>query len=394
MGGWWPLNLAAGLRQALGSPGAHAIRQLLAVTLAPGESGAVFTRADAEPCLLAAFPADEPFRRRSVHRLASEVFEAPGCPGRAAPPAWATAIEADGEVHAVLVLLAADGGEVSDESRERAGVLAPALGLVAELAAVRSRARDAEAHVAHARQERLQLTAHLARAERQARVGRLAGSLAHEIRNPLTVIGTTVQYLRDRLPPEHEHRVLLDAADRKVREMDESLETVLSLTRPLDLRPQAVDVGRLVADVARFLEGQAGRQGVVIALEAEAGPIPAMLDRGLVERALLNLGLNALDAMPGGGRLTFAARTASEGGTVLLSVADTGLGAALAEPGTAFEVAYASKRRGAGLGLAVTRRIVEEHGGAIEATSEAGRGTTILVTLPTAGDPRPETARG
>jgi signal transduction histidine kinase len=389
--GWWPLNLAAGLRQALGSPGAHAIRQILAVTLAPGESGGVFTRAEAEPCLLAAFPADEPFRRLRVRRLVREVFEAPGCAGHAAPSAWATPIEADGEVRAVLVLLAADGGDVSDESRERAAVLAPALGLVVELAAVRSRAREAEAHLAHARQERLRLTARLARAEPQARVGRLAGALAHDIRNPLTVIGTTVQYLRDRLPLEHEHRVLLDAADRKVREMDESLETVLSLTRPLDLRPQAVDVGRLLADVAHFLGGQAERQGVVIAVEAEAGPIPAMLDRGLVERAVLNLGLNALDAMPGGGRLTFAARTASEGGTVLLSVADTGLGAAVAEPGAAFELAYASKRRGAGLGLAVTLRIVEEHGGAIEATSEAGRGTTILVTLPTAGDPRPET---
>jgi signal transduction histidine kinase len=384
--GWWPPNLAAGLRQALGSPGAHTIRQLLAVSLAPGESGAVFTRAEAELRLLAAFPADEPFHRRSVRRLAGEVFEASGCPGRAAPPAWATAIEADGEVRAVLVLLAANGGAVSDESRERAAVLAPALGLVAELAAVRARARDTEAHLAHARQDRVQLATRLARAERQARIGRLAGTLAHEIRNPLTVIGTTVQYLRDRLPPGHEHRVLLDAADRKVREMDESLEAVLSLSRPLDLRPEAVDVAGLLADVARFLEGQAGRQGVVIAVEAQGGLAPAMLDRGLMERALLNLGLNGLDAMPSGGRLTLGARPVPGDGTVRLSVADTGLGAADAEPGAAFELAYASKRRGAGLGLAVARRIVEEHGGAIEATSEAGRGTTILVTLPPAGE--------
>jgi signal transduction histidine kinase len=384
------MDLAAGLRQALGSPGAHTIRQLLAVALAPGESGAVFTRAGTELCLLASFPSDEPFRRRSVRRLAGEVFEERGWPGRAAPPAWATAIETDGEVRAVLVLLAADGGEVSDQSRERAAVVAPALGLVAELTALRSRARDTEAHLAHVRQDRVQLAARLARAERQARVGRLAGALAHEIRNPLTVIGTTVQYLRDRLPPEHEHRALLDAADRKVREMDESLETVLSFTRPLDLRPQAVDVGGLIADVARFLEGQAGRQGVVIALEAQAGLAPATLDREHMERALLNLGLNALDSMPSGGRLTFAARTMPGAGTLRLSVADTRMGAADAEPDAAFEVAYASNRRGAGLGLAVTRRIVEEHGGAIEATSEAGRGTTILVTLPPAG----ETAHG
>jgi two-component system sensor histidine kinase HydH len=270
-------------------------------------------------------------------------------------------------------------------------VLAPALGLVAELAALRTRARDAEAHLAHARQSRLQLTARLERAERQAMVGRLAGTLAHEIRNPLTVIGTTVQYLRDRLPPEHEHRVLLDAADRKVREMDESLEAVLGLTRPLDLRSQPVDVGALLAGVAGVLQGKAGRQGVVVTSEAEAGLV-SVLDPRLVERALLNLGLNALDAMPSGGRLAFAARAVPERGILLLSVTDTGLGAGDVEPDAAFEVAYASKRRGAGLGLAITRRIVEEHGGTIEATSEPGRGTTILVALPPA-DARPESSR-
>jgi two-component system sensor histidine kinase HydH len=304
------------------------------------------------------------------------------------------AIEGDGEVRAVLVLLARDGGEVSDESRQRAAVLAPALGLVAELAAARARARDAEDRVARARQDRARLAARLARTERQATVGRLAGALAHEIRNPLTVIGTTVQYLRDRLPAGHEHRVLLDAADRKVREMDEALEAVLSLTRPLDLRPEPVDVAGLLAEVGGFVEGRARRQGVVVAIEADAGLAPAVLDRRLMERALLTLGLNALDAMPSGGRLTFGARMVPGRGTLRLSVADTGEGAADTEPGAAFEFACASKRRGAGLGLALTRRIVEEHGGAIEATGEAGRGTTIVVMLPLAGGGRPEAGDG
>jgi two-component system sensor histidine kinase HydH len=188
--------------------------------------------------------------------------------------------------------------------------------------------------------------------------------------------------------------VLLDAADRKVRELDESLETVLSLTRPLDLRLEPVDAGALLADVAGFLEGRAGRQGVVVTIEAESGLASAMLDRRLTERALLGLGLNALDAMPSGGRLTFAARTIAERGTLRLSVADTGAGAGDVEPGMAFELAYASKRRGAGLDLAVTRRIVEEHGGVLEALSQPGRGTTIVVTLPSGGASRPEAGHG
>jgi signal transduction histidine kinase len=176
--------------------------------------------------------------------------------------------------------------------------------------------------------------------------------------------------------------------------MDEALEAVLSLTRPLDLRPEPVDVGGLLAEVGGFVEGRARRQGVVVAIEADAGLAPAVLDRRLMERALLTLGLNALDAMPSGGRLTFGARMVPGRGTLRLSVADTGEGAADTEPGAAFEFACASKRRGAGLGLALTRRIVEEHGGAIEATGEAGRGTTIVVMLPLAGGPRPEAGDG
>jgi signal transduction histidine kinase len=729
---WWPQDLAAGLRQALGSPGVPAIRDLLAATLAPGESGAVFTHAGAEPRVLAAFPADEPFQRSWVRRLAGEVFQASGRerdsgpatdepavrPSREGPSAWATAIAAGGEVRAVLVLLAPDGADVSEESRERAAVLAPVLGLIGEVAAARARAGDAEGQVAQARQmlrltkpgrdvheisqaildfgvrlveadsaalwlrlrwrldlelhaargplgrrgarrrlaaadvaplmgtaplscppfpltlprdllrddavqaavlvpihhddelvgllaagrldgardfggddserlvelaelatvlivnvclreevqersrqsrasrriakavaaslsldevfrvalrelrrtaafdaaalvmldeagdrgevlvaevgkpprriawvpewrdsaaglairtrraaitpafgaanrpappflqdlpgvratvtvplpaarepigaltlasrtrgrfrrrdvrrlrpiaeqlalavrqarlvraatagreDRLRLQGRLARAERQATVGRLAGALAHEIRNPLTVIGTTVQYLRDRLPAEHEHRVLLEAADRKVREMDESLEVVLSLARPLDLQPRPVDVGGLLTDVAGFVRARAGRQGVDLAIEAEAGLAPVMVDRRLMERALLNLGLNALDAMPSGGRLTFAARTVPESGIVLLTVADTGAATGDADPNAVFELSYASKRRGATLGLAITRRIVEEHGGAIEATSVPGRGTTIVVALSAAATPRPEGGHG
>jgi signal transduction histidine kinase len=86
--------------------------------------------------------------------------------------------------------------------------------------------------------------------------------------------------------------------------------------------------------------------------------------------------------MPAGGRLAFAARTAPESGSVLLTVADTGAGIEGPELGAIFEPYFTTKRGGTGLGLALTRRIVEEHGGAIEATSEPGRGTTFVLALP------------
>jgi signal transduction histidine kinase len=98
--------------------------------------------------------------------------------------------------------------------------------------------------------------------------------------------------------------------------------------------------------------------------------------------------------MPGGGRLAFTARLAPERGNLVMTVADTGTGIPDADPGAVFEPSYPTKRRGgSGLGLALARRIVEEHGGAIEATSEAGRGTTFVIVLPP-GTASPEPADG
>ncbi len=233
-------------------------------------------------------------------------------------------------------------------------------------------------------EERLRLEVRLARAERYATIGRLAAALAHEIRNPLTVIGTTVQYLRDRLPVGDEQRALLDAADRKVRDMDESLEGLLSFSRPLELRPQPARIEPILEAVAAFVRVRARQRSVEVRVEAEPGLPGLMLDARLLEQALLNLALNALDAMPHGGRLTFGATPAPRSGNVAVTVADTGTGIEGSHLGVIFEPYYTTKRRGTGLGLAITRRIIEEHGGAIEAASEPGRGTTFMVLLPAA----------
>jgi signal transduction histidine kinase len=216
----------------------------------------------------------------------------------------------------------------------------------------------------------------------QAEIGRLAAALAHEIRNPLTVIGTTIQYLRDRDVLDEVHRPLLEAADLKVRAMSEAVEEMVTLARPLDLRLESSAVEPLLLEVAEFVQGRAAERGVEVRVEPAPGVPAAMVDRRQLGQALLHLAVNALETMPDGGELRLGARPVEGGRHVALSVADTGGGMEAVELAGIFEPFDMRRRRGSGIQLALTRRIVEAHGGDIEASSEPGRGTTFTLTVP------------
>jgi signal transduction histidine kinase len=220
--------------------------------------------------------------------------------------------------------------------------------------------------------------------EPQAEIWRLAGALVHQIRNPLTVIGTTVQYLRDQRLLSEEHRPLLEAAEAKVREMDEALEGLLTLSRPLALRQEPTAVEALLSEVAEFIQTRAAMHSVEVRVDAAAGTPEAMIDRRYLGQALLTLALGALEAMPGGGRLVLAARPAADTGQVLLSVADTGDGLDGRDPAALLGPSDGGELRGARLGLAITRRLVEAHGGTLEASRDAAGGATYILSLPAA----------
>jgi len=212
-------------------------------------------------------------------------------------------------------------------------------------------------------------------------IGRLAEVLAHEIRNPLTVIGTTIQYLRNRRLVADEYVPLLDAAVRKAREVDESLDSLLSLSRPIELRLEPASIAALLGEVAEFIRVRASEHAVDVTVEAES-ELTALLDRRFLGQALLNLALNAIDAMRGGGHLAFVARRSWESRAVVITVTDTGGGIDQDKLEVIFDPYFTTKLHGTGLGLAITRRIIEEHGGSIRVVSERGRGTAFTVTLP------------
>jgi PAS domain S-box-containing protein len=233
--------------------------------------------------------------------------------------------------------------------------------------------------------ERLLWKERMWRMEQAASLGALASGLHHEVKNPLTAVSIHVQLLeeslRGRCPeaPVGELIGVLKAETGRLNGVLEQFRDFASLER---LSPRPADAGEILESVARLIGPQAERQGVRLRLRrAETGLPPALLDVAKLEQAVLNLVLNALQAMPEGGELTLAAGPEPDG--VWIEVGDTGPGIPPELRDQLFKPYFSTKRRGAGLGLALTEKLVRLHDGRVGFRTGPG-GTTFRISLPTA----------
>ena len=219
------------------------------------------------------------------------------------------------------------------------------------------------------------------RVERLATIGQVAGGVAHELRNPLNVVKTSVYYLlnaRNATPEkvaDHLKRIerQVDLADGVIS----ALSTIAKLPVP-DLAP--VDVGGCIEEsiAAETLPSQ-----VQLFVTCPASLPPVLADRQQLRIVLGNLIRNARDAMPEGGRLEISARDGD--GRVEVAVTDSGVGIAQEDLRRIMEPFYSTKARGIGLGLALSRAILDKNKGSLQVTSEVGRGSTFVVRLTAAG---------
>ena len=232
--------------------------------------------------------------------------------------------------------------------------------------------------------ENKRLEERLREAEHLSAVGQLSRSIAHEIRNPLNFISLSIDHIREKYPPSarvdaEDFDALLSSVKQEIRRLNTLVSDFLDYGKPLKLNIQRTQVERMLDDVVEIIRAKAAGEGVEIKKQYEFSP-DIMLDPELIKTCIMNVLTNAFQAMPQGGTLTI--RTGRDDGKFVLSVADTGVGVARENLSKVFEPFYTTKNTGLGLGLATTKRIVEEHGGKIEIRSEGGTGSDVIISLP------------
>jgi signal transduction histidine kinase len=229
----------------------------------------------------------------------------------------------------------------------------------------------------------------LLRAEQLAAVGQLAAGIAHEVRNPLTGIKLLVEAaLRPANPTPlngEDLRVIHGEIDR----LEQTVQGLLDFARLPAPRRQPCDLRAIVTRCRDLGRARAEQQSVAITLSVPAVPVAAFVDAGQITTVLVNLMLNALDAMPRGGELAIELTTAPDG-QILLAVTDTGSGIAPSVLDRLFTPFVTTRPTGTGLGLSLSRRIIEEHGGTISAENRTEGGARFHITLP---PPPPEVDR-
>jgi len=242
--------------------------------------------------------------------------------------------------------------------------------------------------------EQKRMQAALVQAQKMEAIGQLTGGLAHDFNNLLTVIIGNLAALQDHRPDDAGVNEFVEPALQSARRGVQLIKRLLTFSRHQPLEPQAVDIGRLIGNLAKLIR-RSLPETIAVSTDLAGASVHALVDPGQLESALLNFSLNARDAMPDGGQLHIAARAielSSEaasfdvvpGRYVLIEIADNGCGMDAATLARACEPFFTTKRfgLGSGLGLAMAHGFAKQSGGGISIQSQPGQGTTVLLVLP------------
>jgi signal transduction histidine kinase len=235
------------------------------------------------------------------------------------------------------------------------------------------RLRDSEA----ARQVGRQLQT----ADRLSAISRITSGVAHEVKNPLNAILMHVEVARMKLARQDtDVAPQMEIISREILRLDRVVKTFLDFTRPVELHPADVPLDSFVREIVDLAAPQAEAAGIHVSMSLDTDAANIRVDRDLMKQAILNVVVNAIQAMPRGGELRIECAVGEEEAEIRIS--DTGVGIPPEMRDKIFRLYYTTKPEGSGIGLAMTFRIVQLHDGSIDFTSEPGQGTSFILRLP------------
>jgi signal transduction histidine kinase len=235
--------------------------------------------------------------------------------------------------------------------------------------------------------ERKDLEEKLKKTEQLSMIGQLASGIAHEVRNPLNFLSLSIGHIKERLREERigqgdDITNLLDGLTKEIYRVNDMINNFLSLGKPITLNKDWVTADVLMDDILSGIKDKVP-EGITVSAEGADMQMRIYCDRDCMRMSLINLVLNAVQAIEESGNVTV--RFQEEDGRYAVSVKDTGKGIAAEDIEKVFEPYYSTKKFGIGLGLAITRRFVEEHGGTVRATSTIGQETVVTIRIPVHG---------
>lgn len=223
--------------------------------------------------------------------------------------------------------------------------------------------------------------AQLLRQEKLAALGQLAAGIAHEIRNPLTSINILIQSMREKLPIENAFQEDLKVIEEEIGRINEIVEQFLRFAKPSPPLFEKTEVFPILEETLQLLRPQIEKSR--ISVKKEFYPLPPMtIDKEQIKQVILNILLNAIQAMPEGGHLILGGRVSEDGDGVKLWIKDSGVGIPSEVMNKLFDPFFSTKESGMGLGLSIAHRIIDSHHGKIEVESTPGKGTLFTLFLP------------
>jgi signal transduction histidine kinase len=228
-----------------------------------------------------------------------------------------------------------------------------------------------------------QIGRQLQTADRLTAISRLTSGVAHEVKNPLNAILMHVELAKLKLAHgDHDLEPQMEVISSEILRLDRVVKTFLDFTRPVQLNLSDVSLADFVRELADLARPQAEANNIEVTVEDPADPVTITVDPDLFKQAVLNIVVNAIDAMPGGGKLKFW--SGARGDQAEIRISDTGSGIPSAVRDQIYNLYFTTKEKGSGIGLSMTFRIMQLHDGTIDLESDAATGTTFSLRLPMA----------